>query len=187
MVRKLSQVRLSTQSTHTCIHVRHKTPRLKPGPRIFSKNDEHCGQHISMAHNLNLKICWKDFSHSPRPCHIIQIYITIWVFFFMLSWMFQHDYLDTYCFECLICMCFAFLYLLLFSAIEHVSHGMALEKYAHYYYNTFIFQAWGGYEMQWPKSNTLRWQHSHKQFTSHRDVQKHWQSFLLETNGNPFS
>ena len=29
-------------------------------------------------------------------------------FFFMLSWMFQHDYLDTCCFECLICMCFVF-------------------------------------------------------------------------------
>ena len=26
----------------------------------------------------------------------------------MLSWMFQHDYLDTYCFECLISMCFVF-------------------------------------------------------------------------------
>ena len=24
--------------------------------------------------------------------------------FVMLSWMFQHDYLDTFCFECLICM-----------------------------------------------------------------------------------
>ena len=46
--------------------------------------------------------------------------------FCMLSWMFQHDYLDTYCFECLICMCFVFLYLHLFSAIEHVSHGKAL-------------------------------------------------------------
>ena len=44
----------------------------------------------------------------------------------MFSWMFQHDYLDTYCFECLICMCFIFLYLHLFSAIEHVSHGKAL-------------------------------------------------------------
>ena len=43
--------------------------------------------------------------------------------FFMLSWMFQHDYLDTYCFECLICMCFVFSHLHLFSAIEHVSHG----------------------------------------------------------------
>ena len=32
----------------------------------------------------------------------------LWVFFFMLSWMFQHDYLDTYCFECLISMCFVF-------------------------------------------------------------------------------
>ena len=46
--------------------------------------------------------------------------------FFMLSWMFQHNYLGTYCFECLICMCFVFLYLHLFSAIEHVSHGKAL-------------------------------------------------------------
>ena len=34
--------------------------------------------------------------------------------------------LDTYCFECLICMCFVFLYLHLFSAVEHVSHGKAL-------------------------------------------------------------
>ena len=42
--------------------------------------------------------------------------------FFILNWTF-HDYLDTCCFECLICMCFVFLYLHLFSAIEHVSHG----------------------------------------------------------------
>ena len=53
--------------------------------------------------------------------------------FFTLSWMFQHDYLETCCFECLICMCFIFLYLPLFSAIEHVSPGKALEIYAHYY------------------------------------------------------
>ena len=46
--------------------------------------------------------------------------------FFFVSWMFQLDYLDTYCSECLICMCFAFLYLHLFSAIEQVSHGKAL-------------------------------------------------------------
>ena len=36
------------------------------------------------------------------------------------------DYLDTCCFECLMCMCFVFLYLHLFSAIEHVSHEKAL-------------------------------------------------------------
>ena len=30
------------------------------------------------------------------------------------------------CFECLICMCFVFLYWHLFSAIEHISHGKAL-------------------------------------------------------------
>ena len=45
---------------------------------------------------------------------------------FMLGWMFQHDYLNTYCFEYLICMCFVFLYFHLFSATEHVSHGKAL-------------------------------------------------------------
>ena len=49
-----------------------------------------------------------------------------WHFFFMFSWMFQHDYFDTCCFERPICMCFAFLYLHLFSTIEHVSHGKAL-------------------------------------------------------------
>ena len=46
--------------------------------------------------------------------------------FFILCWMFQHYYLDTYCFECLTFMCFVFLYLHLFSAVEHVSHGKAL-------------------------------------------------------------
>ena len=46
--------------------------------------------------------------------------------FSMLSRMFQHDGFDTCCFECLICMCFVFLYLHLFSAIEHVSYGKAL-------------------------------------------------------------
>ena len=58
--------------------------------------------------------------------YIDTVYGVLWVFFFMLSWMFQHDYLDTYCFECLICMCFVFLYLHLFSAVGHVSHGKAL-------------------------------------------------------------
>ena len=48
----------------------------------------------------------------------------------LLSWMFEYDYLDTCCFGCLIIiviyMCFAILYLHLFSATEHVSHGKAL-------------------------------------------------------------
>ena len=48
------------------------------------------------------------------------------ILFFVLRWIFQHVYLDTYCFECLICMRFVFLYLHLFSAMEHVSHGKAL-------------------------------------------------------------
>ena len=46
----------------------------------------------------------------------------------MLSWMFQQCYLDMCCFECLICLCFVFLYLHLFSAVEHVSHGTVLSK-----------------------------------------------------------
>ena len=32
----------------------------------------------------------------------------------------------TYCFECLTCMCLYFLYLNLFSSVEHVLHGKAL-------------------------------------------------------------
>ena len=59
-------------------------------------------------------------------CTLIRHLGFMGILFFMLSWMFQHDYLDTCCFECLICMCFVFLYLHLFSAIEHVSHGKAL-------------------------------------------------------------
>ena len=47
-------------------------------------------------------------------------------FFNCLVRMFQHDCLDTCCFECLTCMCFVISYLHLFSAIEHVSHGEAL-------------------------------------------------------------
>ena len=58
--------------------------------------------------------------------YVDTVYGFLWVFFSMLSWMFQHDYLDTYCFECLISMCFVFLYLHLFGAIEHVSYGKAL-------------------------------------------------------------
>ena len=58
--------------------------------------------------------------------YVDTVYGFLWVFFFMLSWMFQHEHLDTYCFECLICMCFVFLYLHLFSAFEHVSHEKGL-------------------------------------------------------------
>ena len=47
-------------------------------------------------------------------------------FFLLFSWMFQQDCLDTCCFEWLICMCLVVLYLHLFSAVEHVSHGKTL-------------------------------------------------------------
>ena len=61
---------------------------------------------------------------------VIFVYVdTVYGFYgflFMFSWMFQHDYLDTCSFECLICMCFEFLYLHMFSAVEHVSLGKGL-------------------------------------------------------------
>ena len=44
----------------------------------------------------------------------------------LLSWMFEHDCSDTYCFGCLICICFIFLYLHMFSTNENVSHGKVL-------------------------------------------------------------
>ena len=44
----------------------------------------------------------------------------------LLSWVLEHDCLDTYSFGCLICMYFAFLYLHLFRGIEHISYGKAL-------------------------------------------------------------
>ena len=36
--------------------------------------------------------------------------------------MFEYDYLDTCCLGCLVCMCSIFLYLHMFSTVEHVSH-----------------------------------------------------------------
>ena len=56
-------------------------------------------------------------------CTLIR-YLGLWILFFkLLSWMFEHDCLDTCFFGWLICMCFVFLYLHLFRPIEHVSHG----------------------------------------------------------------
>ena len=47
-------------------------------------------------------------------------------FFLCLVGCFSMIICDTCCFECLTRMCFVFLYLRLFGAIEHVSHGKAL-------------------------------------------------------------
>ena len=61
-------------------------------------------------------------------CTLIR-YFRLWVHFLypslLLSWMFEQDCLGT-CFGCLVCTCFVFLYLHLFSAMEHVPHGKAL-------------------------------------------------------------
>ena len=60
------------------------------------------------------------------------------IFFFLnpsllLIWMFEHDCL-THAVLDVLYACFIFLYLHLFSTIEHVSHGKALYKYNHYYH-----------------------------------------------------
>ena len=55
----------------------------------------------------------------------------------ILSWMFEHDCLDT-CWFGVICLCFIFLCLYIFSAFWHVSHGKMLKKYNHYYYNYYF-------------------------------------------------
>ena len=57
---------------------------------------------------------------------VLWVLFFFFFFFLMLSWMFEHNCLDTCCFGCLICVCFVFLYLHLFSATEHVSHGKTL-------------------------------------------------------------
>ena len=44
----------------------------------------------------------------------------------LFSWKFRHDYLDTCCFGCLLCMCLICLYVHLFNVVEHVSHGKAV-------------------------------------------------------------
>ena len=64
--------------------------------------------------------------------------------YLLLSWMFEHDCVDTCCFGCLLCMCFGFLYLHLLSATEHVSHGKSRLKYAYYvfyyyHYNYYYY------------------------------------------------
>ena len=46
--------------------------------------------------------------------------------FLCLAVRFSMIILGTCCFECFVCMCFVFLYLHLFSVIEHVSLGKVL-------------------------------------------------------------
>ena len=41
--------------------------------------------------------------------------------YFIVGWLYEHD-----CLECLMCICFIFWYLYLFSAIEHVPQGKVL-------------------------------------------------------------
>ena len=81
---------------------------------------------FSTRHNSSL-VCMVEITY---VCTLTRYLRFIGTFFFnpslLLSWMFGYDCLDTCCFGCLICMRFLFLYLHLFSAIEHVSHGKVL-------------------------------------------------------------
>ena len=40
--------------------------------------------------------------------YVDMVYGFLGYSFFMISLMFQHAYLDTYCSECLVCMCLVF-------------------------------------------------------------------------------
>ena len=55
-------------------------------------------------------------------------------FFILFTWMFQHDCLDTYCLECLICMCFVFSYFHLFSACFKWKGALEMRSLYYYYY-----------------------------------------------------
>ena len=60
-------------------------------------------------------------------CMVLGCFCFLFVFFKLHIWMFQHACLDTCCFECLIIKLYAcVLYLPMFSAVEHVSHGKVL-------------------------------------------------------------
>ena len=66
-------------------------------------------------------------------------FLSFSTFFFnpslLLSWMFEHDFWTHAVLGCHICMCVVFLYVRLFSAVQHVSHGKALKKYAHHHHH----------------------------------------------------
>ena len=57
-------------------------------------------------------------------CRLIG-YLVFFFFFLIYCFVgcFERECLGICCFKCLVCMCFVFLYLHLFSAIEHISHG----------------------------------------------------------------
>ena len=79
-----------------------------------------------MRHNSSL-VCMVRIT-----CVCIETIFMFYGYFFfsypslLLSRMFEHDCLDACCFGYLICKCFIFLYLHLFSATENASHGEAL-------------------------------------------------------------
>ena len=70
-------------------------------------------------------VCW--LLDVPATCPCISRTDLKNFFFIFLNCLVEWEWLlDTCCFGCPICMCFVFLYLHLFSACEHVSHGRAL-------------------------------------------------------------
>ena len=52
---------------------------------------------------------WLDCTAAINCCWFFVVVVVCLLFFLLLSWMFEHDCLDTCCFGCLLCMCFVFL------------------------------------------------------------------------------
>ena len=85
----------------------------------------------SVHRDYRLSLCLSVCLSIVSMVGVIFVYVDtvygVYVYYFLcLVGCFGMIILDTYCFERLICMCFVFLYLHLFSAIQHVLHGKAL-------------------------------------------------------------
>ena len=88
-------------------------------------------QSLSLTHTHTVLHTWQQENHKMSVCvcvcvcvcMCVYVYVRVCVCFQLLSWMFQHACLDTWVLSVLYA---CVLYLPLFSAIEHVSHGKAL-------------------------------------------------------------
>ena len=89
-----------------------------------------CTFYMSFLINVRAVQRLAFFSESRLSVNYTYFFKYMWPFpllpspyFSQFIWMFEHGCLDTCCIGCLICVCFIFWYLCLFSAIEHVSYG----------------------------------------------------------------
>ena len=79
------------------------------------------GGGMSLSVCLSSLVCVVGYFYVRRGSILV-----LWVFFLCLIGCFSRIVWTPTVFECFICMRFLFLYLHLFSAIEHVSHGKTL-------------------------------------------------------------